>query len=426
MKNSKVYDRPIKPFPEYVQKDITYKLHTLLLALLRPTITPSILQPNILNLSEEDWTRLFTLAAQHGVTALLFDTILRLPEQQQPSRALKIRWALSSEAIEKRHAQQTRAAHELTTLFASHGVRTILLKGLGLSIYYPRPEHRECGDIDLWLDNCDKGNRLIEELGIKINYDSEKHAVFHYKGVMVENHSHLLMPSHRRTERAIDDFLVGEAENSRLAPAGYYTPSPMFNALYLLRHMARHFGTEGINLRHLLDWGLFLRSEQSEIDFEKILTLYAATGYDTVYNIFTALAGELLDEDFTPLLSAVPDPQLKQRVLNDILGFGVYRTPSGNRLTRIGRKTRKLFSCRWKYRTLLPENFWRDVILPSLLFHLKIRKYLNRSIPHAIGRAEPHLDCRGRVFPYLHEGHLQPPVEKVRSFRFSVRQGGSL
>ena len=107
------------------------------------------------------------------------------------------------------------------------------------------------------------------------------------------------------------------------------------------------------------------------IDFEKILTLYAATGYDTVYNIFTALAGELLDEDFTPLLSAVPDPQLKQRVLNDILGFGVYRTPSGNRLTRIGRKTRKLFSCRWKYRTLLPENFWRDVILPSLLFHLK-------------------------------------------------------
>lgn len=51
------------------------------------------------------------------------------------------------------------------------------MKGLGLSIYYPRPEHRECGDIDLWLNDCDKGNRLIEELGIKINHDSEKHAV---------------------------------------------------------------------------------------------------------------------------------------------------------------------------------------------------------------------------------------------------------
>ena len=148
--------------------DLTNTLLQLLRAALEPTVSP----PSIPRLTEEDWNRLFTLAAQHGVTALLFDTILRLPEQQQPSRALKIRWALSSEAIEKRHAQQTRAAHELTTLFASHGVRTILLKGLGLSIYYPRPEHRECGDIDLWLDNCDKGNRLIEELGIKINYDS--------------------------------------------------------------------------------------------------------------------------------------------------------------------------------------------------------------------------------------------------------------
>lgn len=108
-----------------------------LLQLLRAALEPTVSPPSIPRLTEEDWNRLFTLAAQHGVTALLFDTILRLPEQQQPSRALKIRWALSSEAIEKRHAQQTRAAHELTTLFASHGVRTILLKGLGLSIYYP-------------------------------------------------------------------------------------------------------------------------------------------------------------------------------------------------------------------------------------------------------------------------------------------------
>lgn len=102
-----------------------------LLQLLRAALEPTVSPPSIPRLTEEDWNRLFTLAAQHGVTALLFDTILRLPEQQQPSRALKIRWALSSEAIEKRHAQQTRAAHELTTLFASHGVRTILLKGAG-------------------------------------------------------------------------------------------------------------------------------------------------------------------------------------------------------------------------------------------------------------------------------------------------------
>ena len=91
-----------------------------LLQLLRAALEPTVSPPSIPRLTEEDWNRLFTLAAQHGVTALLFDTILRLPEQQQPSRALKIRWALSSEAIEKRHAQQTRAAHELTRAGPQH------------------------------------------------------------------------------------------------------------------------------------------------------------------------------------------------------------------------------------------------------------------------------------------------------------------
>ena len=60
-----------------------------LLQLLRAALEPTVSPPSIPRLTEEDWNRLFTLAAQHGVTALLFDTILRLPEQQQrkPSRS---------------------------------------------------------------------------------------------------------------------------------------------------------------------------------------------------------------------------------------------------------------------------------------------------------------------------------------------------
>ena len=60
----------------------------------------------------------------------------------------------------------------------------------------------------------------------------------------------------------------------------------MFNVLYLLRHMARHFGIEGINLRILLDWGLFLRNNRHQIDFDKIQSLCAARGYEAVYDIF--------------------------------------------------------------------------------------------------------------------------------------------
>ena len=61
-----------------------------LLQLLRAALEPTVSPPSIPRLTEEDWNRSFLpLAAQHGVTALLFDTILRLPEQQQPSEPSK-------------------------------------------------------------------------------------------------------------------------------------------------------------------------------------------------------------------------------------------------------------------------------------------------------------------------------------------------
>lgn len=344
-------------------------LHAQLATLLRPAIMHNAALPDVPAWNDRTWNALFERAARHGITALIFDTVQRLPPDRQPPRAVKLRWALSVEAIEARYGKQARIAHELTSFFAEHNIRTVILKGLGLSSYYPEPAHRECGDIDLWLDDYDRGNRLLEEAGIRIDYDHEKHAVFHYKGVVIENHNRFLTASHRPTERIVADFLTEEIRNCHPVPDGYYTPSATFNAIFLLRHMSRHFGTEGINLRQLADWGLFLRSNREKIDFERIYPLYVASGYDTIYDLFTELAGELIGEDFSTLLLHTPDRRLKQRVDLDISRFGEYRIPSKNRLLRFCRKCRKMFSCRWKYERLLPENFWRDIVLPSLRYH---------------------------------------------------------
>lgn len=343
-----------------------------LLPLLHASVTPNVVLQEIPDIQETTWQRLFEIAAKQGVLALLYEVICQLPESVQPPRMLKLRWALSVEAIERRYEQQMQVVHELSELYGSHDIRSIVLKGIGLSLYYPRPEHRECGDIDLWLDDYIKGNEIIEQLGITVNQNNEKHAVFYYKGVMVENHCNLLTFSHRKTEKLVNEFLNEEMKHClRVSDGGYYIPSPMFNVLYLLRHMARHFGIEGINLRILLDWGLFLRNNRYQIDFGKIRSLCVACGYETVYDIFTELAGELIGEDFTSLLFKRPDVLMKRRVWNDILNFGLHREFSSKLGVRFVRKCRKIFSCRWKYQLLLPESFWRDIVYPSLVLHLR-------------------------------------------------------
>ena len=104
---------------------------TLLLALLRPTIT-------LAYYSQTYWTCLKKTGpvflplrpntALRPCSSTRFSGSRNSNSPPEPSKSVGP-WV--PEAIEKRHAQQTRAAHELTTLFASHGVRTIAFERAG-------------------------------------------------------------------------------------------------------------------------------------------------------------------------------------------------------------------------------------------------------------------------------------------------------
>ena len=97
------------------------------------------------------WERIYRMAADHGLSAVVWDGICRLPAAQQPPRETRIRWALSAEKLEERYRHQQQTASKLAARFSEEGLRMLLLKGLGLSRDYPIPEHRECGDIDIYL-----------------------------------------------------------------------------------------------------------------------------------------------------------------------------------------------------------------------------------------------------------------------------------
>ena len=66
----------------------------------------------------------------------------------------------------------------------------MVLKGYGLSLDWPIPNHRVVGDLDIY--NFGKWKEadsfIAEQLGIKIDDGHEHHAVFNFNGVAVENH----------------------------------------------------------------------------------------------------------------------------------------------------------------------------------------------------------------------------------------------
>lgn len=302
------------------------------------------------------WERIYRMAADHGLSAVVWDGICRLPAAQQPPRETRIRWALSAEKLEERYRHQQQTASKLAARFSEEGLRMLLLKGLGLSRDYPLPEHRECGDIDIYLyGQSDKGDRVLHEIGAHPYFDVPKHSEYVWDGVLIENHRTILNVRRNRTERELNAVLVRllEKEGTHDLAPGIQAPRATFNAIFLIRHAAVHFQKEGIVLRHLCDWACFLTRHWDEIDHALFRTAMEDYRMDRFADLMTAAAVEYLGAE-------VPGPECEAGMLGRFMEEVLTLSPMPDKpLPRLLRKLSGPYRNRWRLRKVLRTSVWR-------------------------------------------------------------------
>ena len=126
------------------------KSELMLFALLRASLHEKEVEVECFQAAtDDDWKRCHQIAAAQGVMALAWDGVLRLPKELQPPLALKLTWVIAVERYEAKYLRYCKTVDELSAFYASHGITTVQLKGVGFSTYYPVPAHREGGDIDI-------------------------------------------------------------------------------------------------------------------------------------------------------------------------------------------------------------------------------------------------------------------------------------
>ncbi len=226
----------------------------------------------------QDWEKCYALAGEQGVGTIAWDAVMALPEALQPPRVLKLRWAMAVENYTKIYNRYCRAVAELSEFYASHGIATVQLKGVGLSTYYKVPERRQGGDIDIYTYSLDKtkmsdkeandlADRLMRDRGIEIDIHSYKHSNFFYKGISIENHKFFANVKHHCTAAEADKLLLENFNPCRVTlPGGYeiMVPSPEFNSIFIILHALQHF-TTGMALHHLCDWACVLNKIDSKL-----------------------------------------------------------------------------------------------------------------------------------------------------------------
>lgn len=324
-----------------------------------------------------DWSLLFKLAARHGVIAIAWEGIEvltdkgLLTEEQLPERTLKLQWALSIDNIVKRYRRQEVLIGKLATFYNSHDIRMMLLKGYGISLLYPTPEHRECGDIDIWLyGEQERADRLLrEEKGIKIDEDVHHHTTFVINGILIENHYDFINIHAHTSSKHIERELKRLANEDRgdiieVGGSEVYLPSPNLNALFLLRHAASHFASTELNFRQVIDWLLFVKHHHADIDWAWLYDFATSMNMHKFLNCLNAISIDNfgLDASFIPPFER--DAALEQRVLNDIISpeFSE-KSPKGNIIKRLIFKYRRWWANRWKHRLVHREGLFHTFVV---------------------------------------------------------------
>ena len=305
------------------------------------------------------WQSVYALARKQGVLAIAFDGLTKLFAQDKEfaksfPQSLKLQWINAVFNIEQRYERQREVCAELAEKWAEQGVKTLCLKGMAFSTYYPVPNHRECGDFDCYLyDDYAKGNAIAKSLGVKVDESMYKHSEMVYRKVMIENHRFIVAVRGGKKMKQLHATLDDLARNEVRTPifdTKIEMPSPMFNALFLNHHALTHFLSEGIRLRHILDWAMFIKKEQDNFDWQRFYSLCEEFEMRAFVDCLTALAIEVCGVEITNHKIAIQSPYAEQvidSVLND--DNAVFSQNVGAWRKRF-MLIRNLFASRWKYK----------------------------------------------------------------------------
>lgn len=252
---------------------------------------------------DTDWGQLYQVAKRQSVTGVVFDGIGLLPEAARPPKAVTLPWCAQMLHTEEQHELLNREIGNLYRLMRANGIEPVLVKGQAVAQSYLHPNHRRCGDIDLYVgpEHYEAANALLRREATSEEEEIFKHACLHWHGVVVENHRILISISRpaadRRMQREVAVWGKNPAQACPKLKVGETTvsvPPTAFHTAYVLTHAALHFLNEGVGMRQVCDWACLLKEHHSPEEKQETARLLKEFGLTRAARIFGALLVQCL------------------------------------------------------------------------------------------------------------------------------------
>ncbi|MGN0070096.1 MAG: nucleotidyltransferase family protein [Prevotella sp.] len=248
-----------------------------------------------------DWDMIFQLAGHQTVNGIIADGLVQLPIELRPDREHFYKMLMRVSRIEDANRKMNRIIPRLFNYLSEAGCSPLLLKGQGIGLAYMCPEHRQSGDIDVFIGFDENSNECANRAMRRITSDigennrERRHAEYTVGGVSVEIHGTIRSSVSRHCNRhfgawAAERMEEDEPRRAVIDGREVLLPSYRFDVVFIFVHLLGHFLGGGIGLRQVCDWMMFLHTYHDKIsqsDLEKDLE---RLGLRRFWEVFASMA----------------------------------------------------------------------------------------------------------------------------------------
>lgn len=279
---------------------------------------------------DADWAAVLKEMQAQSVDSLLEPILDGLPISDPEIRET---WRMRCMRQQAKWYRLAAAQQALVELLEENGIPCVILKGMAAAQYYPKPECRAAGDVDFLVkrEDFEPASKLLEKSGYTLACDVDyapHHKEFVRDGVTFELHRWIGDDEDDREPlRSLLQLGVEARKPVTVNDISFPAYAPAQNGLVLLQHMKHHI-REGLQLRQVLDWMLYVEIDLTDAVWRELLPTLEELGLTTFAAAMTALCRQYLG-----LRRELPDcepiePELCEQLMALILRSGAFSVAS--------------------------------------------------------------------------------------------------
>jgi hypothetical protein len=300
-----------------------------LLSLLRAALWEK--KPDASDFKNVSWKDIIHLADIETVRELLLDGISLIPRELMPDEDTVMDLAGRQNKIIQHNQVHRETIVQIDKALKVNGITAVFMKGQITALRYPHPLHRQPGDIDFVVGKVDFQKTLdtLDTIGkVDRKLIHEHHGMAWVNGVTVEPHYKVHNYQRPSTDKAMQE-MFSEVFPDKLIKAdldGYKVNvfPPTFESVFLISHMVNHVYEEGLGLRQVIDYAMFLNKCADRIDWLQHDEYLYRMRMQRAFRIFACICVEYLG---LPLPSHVQPFSFKEKewakkMMADIMTVG--------------------------------------------------------------------------------------------------------